>query len=85
MATEIEGLMYNGMLEAVGDPIYIGLLVLAFFVGFVILQNTSLPLKLLISVGAVFLASAFIPFFGLLIGLIAGVILYAGIMRAINK
>lgn len=85
MGSPIEAALANGMLGIVGDPLYTGLLVLGFFAGFVILQNTSLPLKVLIITGAAFLASAFIPFLGLITALATSALLYAGIMRVVNK
>jgi len=85
MGTGLESNLAEGVLSAVGNPIYAGLLVLGFFAGFVILQNTSFPLKATIVVAACFLAAAYIPFLGLIAALVSAVILYAGAMRVIGK
>jgi len=83
----LEGYVHDGTMNIVGDPIFIGFLVLIFFGVFVMLQNTRLDHKLAIMVPAALLS---LGFFGagvvyfLLAFFFAG-ILYLAFMKFINK
>ncbi len=81
----LEEIFFNGMLSAVGNPMWLGFLVVGFFLGFVIFQGTRLDVKIFAMTAALILGgiySPFIPLFGFL-GL--GIILYWGIMRGTQK
>lgn len=81
----LEELFYNSFLSIFGDPIYIGLCVLAFFTGFVFMQNVNTTQKISIIVPASLLAGAFIPFGGVISGLLIGVFLGFLAMRLFNR
>jgi predicted branched-subunit amino acid permease len=85
MGNLLEEYIANGFLTIVGDPMYIGFLVLAFFAGFVLLQNVNTTQKIAILVPAGILAAAFIPFFLVFVALISAALVYLGIMRLTNK
>jgi hypothetical protein len=86
MGNPFEELIYDGTLSVLGDPIYLGMLVLVFFVGFVILQGVNnTAAKGAIIFPAVLLATAFIPFGALLIGIFIGFVLYLALMKIVGK
>lgn len=74
-------------MDIVGDPLFIGILILVFFGVFVMLQNTRLDHKLAIMVPAALLA---LGFFGagvayFLIAFFFAGVLYLAFMKFINK
>lgn len=71
--------------SATGNPVFLGLLVLGFFIGFVTLSQTRIDVKLMVMVSAVILASAYIPWLVVLGSIVFGYITYWGLMKAINK
>lgn len=82
----IEDLFANGMSQAFGDPLYMGLLILFFFGGFVFLQNTRLDSKIAIMTPVAILTIIFLgPLIGFLIMIIGGLLIYVALMRVINK
>lgn len=82
----LEQYIYEGALQAVGDPILLGLLVFGFFIGFVTLQGQRLEGKMAILAPAVFLALAFLPsVVTVLVGLVFGFILYLALMRLLSR
>ncbi len=82
---DLEAFIGNGMGQVVGDPIFLGLLVLGFLGGFVLLQNTRFDAKLLVIVPAMLLAMAFIPILPLLFGLVCGFIGYLVVTKLENR
>jgi hypothetical protein len=77
--SSIEAIFYNGMLSLVGEPILMGFIVLALFVGWVMVAGFRLDAKLLGIVPAIILATVFMPPFALLLGglALAGIAYYA--------
>jgi len=75
----LETIFYNGFLSLVGDQIFLGFIVLALIVGWVMVAGFRLDAKLLGIVPAIILASVFMPSFVLLLGglAIAGILYYA--------
>ncbi len=55
----IEEMFYNGFMGWAGDPVFLGLLVIAFFFIFVLLQNLRFDGKLVVLIPACLLALAF--------------------------
>lgn len=81
----VEQFMADGFQSSFGDTAVMGILVLAFFGVFVMLQNTRFDAKLAIMVPATILAAAFIPWFGIVLALVLGVVLYLGIIKLISR
>lgn len=81
----LEELIYNASLNAVGNPVYLGILVLAFFGAFVMLQGGRTDLKIGVLSVAFLLASAFIPWLGLIISLIIGGVIYLALHRLTQR
>jgi len=75
----LESIFYNGFLSLVGEPIFLGFIILALFLGWVMVAGFRLDAKLLGIVPALILAAAFMPAVMLLIGglVIAGILYYA--------
>ena len=75
----LEGIFYNGAMSLVGDKIFLGFIVLALLVGWVMVAGFRLDAKLLGIVPALILAAVFMPAFVLLLGglAIAGILYYA--------
>lgn len=82
----IESIFYNGFLSLVGEPIFMGMLVLALIGGWVMVAGMRLDAKLLGIVPAVILAAAFMPALLLLIGglMMAG-LLYFALMKILRR
>ena len=81
----LEEFIYNGMLQLVGDPIFLGLLVFGFFLGFVLLQNTRYDSKLVILASASLLMLAFIPPLAVVFALVAAGIMYLGYLKFVSR
>ena len=75
----------NAVLNAVGDPVYLGLLTLGFFLGLVTLGGSPLDVKLLVLFSAAILAAQYIPVLAVVIALVFGYVVYWGLMRVIAK
>ncbi len=81
----LEELIYTTSLNTVGDPVYLGILIMAFFGVFVMLQGGRTDLKVGVITAAFLLASAFIPWLGLMIGLIIGGVIYLALHRLTQR
>jgi len=82
----IEAVFYNGFVSLVGEPIFLGFIVLALFVGWVMVAGFRLDAKLLGIVPALILASVFMPSFVLLLdGLAVAGILYYALMKFMRR
>jgi len=80
----LEQLIYQGFMTMVGDPLFLGFLVLGFFGTFVMLQGTRIDHKLAILVPAFILAMAVglsSPNFVVLVILMLSGILAAAILK----
>ena len=84
MPTFFEEVIGNGFTSIVGDQTMIGVLLLAFFGGFLLLQDTRLDVKILIMVPALLLAMTYISFFNVVVALILAVLVYAALMKFLN-
>lgn len=81
-----EQLIYEGALSVAGDPIFIGLLVFGFFLGFALLQGQKFAGFMLILVPGAILAIAFMPnYVVIILGLILGVILALALNKLITR
>lgn len=80
-----EQFLADGFQNSFGDTAIMGIMVLAFFGIFVMLQNTRFDVKLAIMVPAFILASAFIPWFAILLALVLGTIVYLAVMKLISR
>lgn len=80
----IENIIGNGLMLILGNSALIGVLVLSFFGGWVILANTRADVKVLIIFPALVMAAAFWP--PLLIVYVFGFMVIVGwaLMKAIN-
>jgi len=84
--TGIEQIFYEGAMSTVGDPIYIGILVIGFFAACVMFQGQRLDGIILMMIFAFFLAGAFMPIWLLTIGIFAfAFIIFIGLMRLITR
>lgn len=81
----LESYIADGFAQTVGDPIFLGILVIVWFLGFTIMQGTRIDAKLVIMVPALLLATAFIPFLGILISLVFAALIYLAIMKLTNR
>jgi hypothetical protein len=81
----LEAIFYNGALSLVGDPIFLGFIVLALLGGWVMVAGFRLDAKLLGIVPAIILAVAFIPILYLLGGLAMALILYYALMKFMRR
>jgi hypothetical protein len=79
--TGLETMFSDGFTNTVGDPIFLGLILVGFLGAFVMLQGLRLDGKMLILVPALLLASAFIPFLPVLLGLALGFVLWLAISK----
>lgn len=81
----LEEMIYNGFLNTVGNPLFLGLLVLGVFSAFVLMQNTRTDAKVVILVPAFILASAFISPLLVLGGLALSVLLYLSVTKMMSR
>jgi len=81
----METWMGDGFAQTVGDPIFLGIMIIGFFFGFTMLQGLRLDAKLLILVPAVILAFPFIPFLPLVLGLICAFVVYLAFTKMDNR
>ncbi|MDD3906562.1 MAG: hypothetical protein PHS46_08615 [Candidatus Omnitrophica bacterium] len=82
---ELENWAGDGFAQTVGDPIFMGILLLGFFFGFTMLQGLGFSGKLLILVPVAILAFPFIPFLPVFLGLVCAFILYLALAKMDNK
>jgi len=80
----LESTIYSSCMSIVGDPTYLGLLVLGFFVGFVFLQGTRMDVKIMVIVPALFLAMSFIGILKVIVVVGIGVVMMLGIKKFMN-
>lgn len=83
--TFIEDFIGNGFSTIIGDAALEGVLMLTFFGGFVLLQNTRLDHKVCILTPAVILACMFIPWLGVVLALVLGIIGYLAFMKLTGR
>jgi len=83
--SEIEDYVGSAMQDLTGDPIYSGLLILAFFMALVFMRNFRLDAKIAILFPASVLAMAFIPMLKLIVVFVGTAILYMGYGKLINR
>lgn len=70
----------------VGNPVFIGLLILAFFGALVLLRDVRLEVKILGIGGGFILALAFLPnWLAVLFGLGGALIIYLALMKVITR
>lgn len=75
----------DALTQAAGDPFFLGIMLLGFFFGFVMLQGVRLDSKLLVLVPIAILAIPFIPWLPVVIGLVCAVIAYFAFTKFDNK
>jgi hypothetical protein len=83
----IEDIIWQGMIVAVGNPIYIGLIVMSFFGIFAFLQGHTLPGLLAIAIPGTILGFAIMlpSIVAILFGLALAFVLYFAVMRLIGR
>jgi hypothetical protein len=82
----LEAIIYNGALSLVGEPIFLGFMVLALLVGWVMVAGFRLDAKLLGIVPAIILAAVFMPAWVLLLGgLGMAAIFYYALMKFMRR
>jgi len=81
----IENLIGSGLGGVVGDPAFIGFVVLIFFIGFVMLQSVGSGMKVMIIMGALALASVFFPPLRYLLLVGGAIILVMAILKFMNR
>jgi hypothetical protein len=81
----IETLIYTSMVQIVGDPMILGLLILGFFGAFVMLQGTRLDGKMVILFPASILAVVYIGPLVVIIALVVGIMMYLAWMKITGK
>lgn len=81
----LEDLMFQGAMDIVGDPVFLGILVMAFFFGFVMFQGLRFEAKAMFIIGGSLLAIAFIPVLAVIIGFGVGILVYLALNKVFNK
>jgi predicted branched-subunit amino acid permease len=81
----IENMIGSGLGGVVGDPAFLGFIVLIFFVGFVMLQAVGGGMKVLIIMGAMALASVFFPPLRYLLLIVGAAILIMAFLKFMNR
>lgn len=85
MTEPFESFISNGLFSIVGDPGILGILIIAFFSGFVFIAPTHPSFKALIIGGAVILASPFLPGAAIFFGIIGGLIIWFAGSRMFSR
>lgn len=85
MSTYIEDFFGASWNSVVGDPLVSGVLLIAFFGIFVMLQNTRLDGKIAVLLPALILASLFAPIFIAFAVFLAGGLLYLALTKFTNR
>ena len=81
----IEEIIYDGFMSIVGDPAYMGLMLLGFFGGAVFMAQARYDLIVGVLTCAVLLSLVFIPALGILLAFALGTILYFALMKVAKK
>jgi hypothetical protein len=84
-ANALENLMAPGLAGIAGDPLFLGLAFLSFFVGFVMLQRVSGDMSMLIITPAAIMAAAFIPALGLIALLALAYVIVLALTKFMNR
>lgn len=75
----------DNFLDIVGNPMYIGLLVLLFFFFLIISVKITMDIAIVIYIPIIVVCSVWIPPLRILFGIIVGVLIALGILRLIGK
>jgi hypothetical protein len=82
----LEDFLGSQATQIAGSPIFIGLLVLAFFSALVLLRDVRLEVKVLGIGGGSILALAFLPSWSaILLGLGGALVLYLALMKVVSR
>lgn len=86
MSNYLENFLGTQATTITGNPLFTGLLILAFFSTFVLLKDTKLELKILGIGGGFILALLFLPtWLIILFGIGSAVVIYLAIMKVLNR
>lgn len=75
----------DGMRNVLGSDVWLGVLTLVWFGGFLLMQNVRLDVKLAIWTGAAFLSLTWLPWLTAVVAIILAVVLYLALMKLINR
>ncbi len=81
----LESWFAMGFASVVGDPLVAAILFLAVFIVSILLIIRSTDGRIALIVPTFILSMAFVPWFGILIGLFAGVLIYEAIMLIVGR
>ena len=82
----LEEIINEGFMDIFGNPIFIGLFVIGFFVALIFITRQRLDMALLILIPAFIIGMAFMPTeLVLLVALGVAVIVYLAIMKFMNR
>lgn len=85
VATTIEQFISDGFSNVLGDTAIMGIVFIAFFTIFVMLQGTRLDGKLTILVPVLILSAIFIPWMAVLLALGLGVVIYLAAIKMFER
>ena len=86
MSSPLEDYVGTQMTAVTGDPVFGGILVLLFFVGIVMVNNSRLDVKLMVIVPAFILALVFLPLWvKALFAIAVGFIVFFGIYKMVGR
>jgi len=75
----------NGLMDIVGNPMLIGLLILIFFVFFIIALRISFDLAIVSFIPIMFIVSVFVEPLRLIFLIVLGLLIGIGVLRLIGK
>jgi hypothetical protein len=81
----LEQIFADGFIGLVGDPVFLGLMIIGFFGAMVFVQGTRLDGKLAVFVPAFILSMVFVPFLAVFFALGISTILYFAFTKFTNK
>lgn len=81
----LEEMIFNGFLSSVGDPTFLALLLIGFFLGFTFMQGGRLDIVVLALIPGFLLAASYHPAVPLVGGLLFSGLLYFTYMKVTNK
>lgn len=85
MANTIEDMIGSGLATTTGDPVFLGLLFLGFFVGILVVNNASGDIKILVLIPVAVLSVVFMPFLLTPIVLIGGIMFALALIKFVNR
>ena len=85
MVTYLETFIADGFVNIFGDNLWLGVFFITFFLAYVLMMKTSLEGKLVIFTPVVLLATIWIGWLWVLVGLFAGLLIAMGIQKFMQQ